>query len=118
VLSPADAWNVLAVLLYRGKPCWKGRHPDHSPASILGHEACFFGLQSWSSDLRPRALDKAPRNRFLRIALSRSSAQHYYDIGPISAVDIGDQFEGKFTSIMACTSQFSDQEAGKVPGTR
>ena len=28
-------------------------------------------------------------------------------------VDIGDQFEGKFNSIMAYKSQFSDQEAGK-----
>ena len=28
-------------------------------------------------------------------------------------VDIGDQFKGKFDSIMAYTSQFSDQEAGK-----
>jgi hypothetical protein len=28
-------------------------------------------------------------------------------------VDISDQFEGKFRSIMAYKSQFSDQEAGK-----
>jgi LmbE family N-acetylglucosaminyl deacetylase len=37
----------------------------------------------------------------------------YYDIRPTFVVDIGAQFEGKFASILAYTSQFSDQEAGK-----
>jgi LmbE family N-acetylglucosaminyl deacetylase len=37
----------------------------------------------------------------------------YYDIRPTFVVDISDQFEGKFRSIMAYKSQFSDQEAGK-----
>ena len=37
----------------------------------------------------------------------------YYDVRPTFVVDISDQFEGKFASIMAYKSQFSDQEAGK-----
>ncbi len=37
----------------------------------------------------------------------------YYDIRPTFVVDITDQFEGKFASILAYKSQFSDQEAGK-----
>ena len=37
----------------------------------------------------------------------------YYDIRPSFVVDISEQFEGKFASIMAYKTQFSDQEAGK-----
>ena len=37
----------------------------------------------------------------------------YYDVRPTFVVDIGEQFEGKFASIVAYKSQFSDQEAGK-----
>ena len=37
----------------------------------------------------------------------------YYDIRPSFVVDIGDQFEGTFSSILAYKSQFSDQEAGQ-----
>jgi N-acetylglucosamine malate deacetylase 1 len=37
----------------------------------------------------------------------------YYDIRPSFVVDIGEQFEGKFASILAYKSQFSDQAAGK-----
>jgi N-acetylglucosamine malate deacetylase 1 len=37
----------------------------------------------------------------------------YYDVRPTFVVDISAQFAGKFASIMAYKSQFSDQEAGK-----
>lgn len=37
----------------------------------------------------------------------------YYDIRPSFVVDISDQFEARFESLMAYKSQFSDQEAGK-----
>jgi N-acetylglucosamine malate deacetylase 1 len=37
----------------------------------------------------------------------------YYDVRPTFVVDISGQFEQKFASILAYTSQFSDQEAGK-----
>ena len=37
----------------------------------------------------------------------------YYDVRPTFVVDISEQFEAKFASIMAYKSQFSDQEAGK-----
>ena len=37
----------------------------------------------------------------------------YYDIRPTFVIDIGEQFEGKFASILAYKSQFSDQAAGK-----
>ena len=36
----------------------------------------------------------------------------YYDIRPTFVVDITDQFEARFESLMAYKSQFSDQEAG------
>ena len=37
----------------------------------------------------------------------------YYDIRPTFVVDITDQFEARFESLMAYKSQFSDQQAGK-----
>jgi N-acetylglucosamine malate deacetylase 1 len=99
-------------------PYWKGRHPDHYTASLLGYEACFLaGLAKL--DLRPHASNlgtvgtqvgnSLPPHRPFKIIY----ATLYYDIRPTFVVDITDQFEGKFASIMAYTSQFSDQEAGK-----
>lgn len=37
----------------------------------------------------------------------------YYDVRPTFVVDITDQFEARFESLMAYKTQFSDQEAGK-----
>jgi hypothetical protein len=37
----------------------------------------------------------------------------YYDVRPTFVVDIGDQFETRFRSLMAYKTQFSDQEVGK-----
>jgi N-acetylglucosamine malate deacetylase 1 len=86
-------------------PYWKGRHPDHYTASVLGYEACFLAglakLALGSSSLAP--------HRPFKIIY----ATLYYDIRPSFVVDIGEQFEGKFASILAYKSQFSDQEAGK-----
>ena len=83
-------------------PYWKGRHPDHYTASILGYESCFLaGLAKLDRSLAP--------HRPYKIIY----ATLYYDIRPTFVVDISDQFEGKFASILAYKSQFSDQDAGK-----
>jgi len=37
----------------------------------------------------------------------------YYDVRPTFVVDITEQFEARFASVMAYKTQFSDQEAGK-----
>jgi N-acetylglucosamine malate deacetylase 1 len=98
-------------------PYWKGRHPDHYTASVLGYEACFLaGLKKLdlSSPLSARTsasgenASLAPHRPFKIIY-----ATLYYDIRPTFVVDISEQFEGKFASILAYKSQFSDQEAGK-----
>jgi bacillithiol biosynthesis deacetylase BshB1 len=94
-------------------PYWKGRHPDHYTASLLGYEACFLaGL----SKLNPSATvsaatdtTKLPPHRPFKIIY----ATLYYDVRPSFVVDITQQFEQKFSSILAYKSQFSDQEAGK-----
>jgi len=90
-------------------PYWKGRHPDHYTASILGYEACFLaGLAKL--DLGPQISDlKLAPHRPFKIVY----ATLYYDVRPSFVVDISDQFEGKFASILAYKSQFSDQDAGK-----
>jgi N-acetylglucosamine malate deacetylase 1 len=86
-------------------PYWKGRHPDHYTCSVLGYEACFLaGL----AKLDPGATSLPPHRPFKIIY-----ATLYYDIRPTFVVDISDQFEGKFASIMAYKTQFSDQAAGK-----
>jgi bacillithiol biosynthesis deacetylase BshB1 len=91
-------------------PYWKGRHPDHYTASVLGYEACFLaGLAKLDlSSQRSNADNLAPYRPFKIIY-----ATLYYDIRPSFVVDISEQFEGKFASIMAYKSQFSDQAAGK-----
>jgi bacillithiol biosynthesis deacetylase BshB1 len=104
-------------------PYWKGRHPDHYTASVLGYEACFLaGLAKLDpqkalsalhsafsqSDSGPHTSNLAPHRPFKIIY-----ATLYYDIRPSFVVDISEQFEAKFASILAYQSQFSDQEAGK-----
>jgi len=113
-------------------PYWKGRHPDHYTASQLGYEACFLaGLAKLDVE---RALG-SPDSSFSQVASAVASvvageeqavnhllphrpfkivyATLYFDIRPTFVVDITDQFEARFESLMAYKSQFSDQEAGK-----
>jgi len=99
-------------------PYWKGRHPDHYTASVLGYEACFLaGLAKLAVSHQPSAAsrgiskqkDSLPPHRPFKIVY----ATLYYDIRPSFVVDISQQFEAKFASILAYRSQFSDQEAGK-----
>jgi N-acetylglucosamine malate deacetylase 1 len=83
-------------------PYWKGRHPDHYTCSVLGYEACFLaGLAKLDSSFTA--------HRPFKIIY----ATLYYDVRPTFVVDISQQFEQKFASILAYKSQFSDQEAGK-----
>jgi bacillithiol biosynthesis deacetylase BshB1 len=100
-------------------PYWKGRHPDHYTASILGYEACFLaGLAKLDVELalsiQPSALSQetaasAIPHRPFKIVY----ATIYYDVRPTFVVDITEQFETRLQSLMAYKSQFSDQEAGK-----
>jgi bacillithiol biosynthesis deacetylase BshB1 len=101
-------------------PYWKGRHPDHYTASLLGYEACFLaGLAKLALSSQPSAIGQtnsgvnkgeslAPHRPFKIIY-----ATLYYRVRPTFVVEIGEQFEQKFASIMAYKSQFSDQEEGK-----
>jgi N-acetylglucosamine malate deacetylase 1 len=97
-------------------PYWKGRHPDHYTCSTLGYEACFLaglaklgvrGLGSGASH-NDDTSTLAPHRPFKIVY-----ATLYYDVRPTFVVDISDQFEEKFASILAYKSQFGDQEAGK-----
>jgi LmbE family N-acetylglucosaminyl deacetylase len=117
-------------------PYWEGRHPDHYTASKLGYEACFLaGLAKLDID---RAA-QSERAAFSQVASAVASvaagekqvssgassalAPHrpfkityatlYHDVRPTFVVDITDQFEARFDSLMAYKSQFSDQQAGK-----
>ena len=104
-------------------PYWQGRHPDHYTTSTLCYEACFLAglakLEIGVSDLskidRPSQLqaalevDEAGPHRPFKIIY----ATLYYDVRPTFVVDITEQFEERFQSLMAYKSQFSDQEAGR-----
>jgi bacillithiol biosynthesis deacetylase BshB1 len=105
-------------------PYWKGRHPDHYTASVLGYEACFLaGLAKLDPEKALSSQPSAVSQNTRRSDVTASLPPHrpfkiiyatlYYDIRPTFVVDIGEQFEGKFASILAYKSQFSDQEAGK-----
>src|SRR5690349_15722305 len=112
-------------------PYWEGRHPDHYTASKLGYEACFLaGLAKLDLE-RPLSTQ---HSAFSQVASAVASvvageeqkhgllAPHrpfkiiyatlYYDIRPTFVVDISEQFEARFESLMAYKSQFNDQEAG------
>ncbi len=91
-------------------PYWKGRHPDHYTASILGYEACFLaGLSKLALTRQGRIDDPLLPYRPFKIIY----ATLYYDVRPTFVVDITDQFEARFQSLMAYRSQFADQSAGK-----
>jgi len=93
-------------------PYWKGRHPDHYTASKLGYEACFLaGLAKLAIGHEPSAVGSeqpSPHRPFKIIY-----ATLYHDVRPTFVVDISEQFEARFESLMAYKSQFSDQDAGK-----
>src|SRR3954469_10697842 len=93
-------------------PYKKGRHPDHYEASKLGYEACFLaGLSK---------LEVPPADAHLEIAPSDSTqskfeiqfeltahrpfkiiyASLYYDVRPTFVVDITDQYDRRFESLM------------------
>ena len=91
-------------------PYWKGRHPDHYTASTLGYEACFLaGLKKLDVNEGGRQDAGATPHRPFKIIY----ATLYYDVRPTFVVDITEQFEARFASLMAYKTQFSDQEAGK-----
>ena len=125
-------------------PYWKGRHPDHYTASVLGYEACFLaglakldpqtGLGARSSatiesDRLHRDSEKSLADDGVRAGAPQDSRREagatphrpfkiiyatlYYDVRPTFVVDISEQFEGKFASILAYKSQFTDQSAGQ-----
>src|ERR1700733_9477563 len=103
-------------------PYWKGRHPDHYTASILGYEACFLaglaklnpkqildgGSSADAKEAAPIAGGLAPHRPFKIIY-----ATLYYDVRPTFVVDITEQFEERLQSLLAYKSQFDDQETGK-----
>jgi bacillithiol biosynthesis deacetylase BshB1 len=111
-------------------PYWKGRHPDHYTASILGYEACFLaGLAKLDVDVA-RAPSPASATSTPRAGRPQDSRQDagatlphrpfkiiyatlYYDVRPTFVVDITEQFEVRLQALMAYKSQFSDQEAGR-----
>ena len=89
-------------------PYWQGRHPDHYTASILGYEASFLaGLGKLALDTLGNSGELPPHRPFKIIYASL-----YHDVRPTFVVDITDQFEARFESLMAYKSQFSDQQAG------
>jgi bacillithiol biosynthesis deacetylase BshB1 len=112
-------------------PYWKGRHPDHYTASVLGYEACFLaGL----AKLDTSGVNQAGFEESLGLRAERPQGSQpdtgatplpphrpfkiiyatlYYDVRPTFVVDIGEQFAGKLASILAYKTQFSDQEVGK-----
>ena len=100
-------------------PYWEGRHPDHYTASVLGYEAAFLsGLTKLAVNPQPSAVGGQPSPMSDPGALPPHRpfkiiyASLYRDVRPSFVVDITDQFESRFASLMAYKTQFSDQQAG------
>jgi bacillithiol biosynthesis deacetylase BshB1 len=93
-------------------PYWKGRHPDHYTASLLGYEACFLaGLAKL--EVSATAVDAGAGKLLPHRPFKIIYATLYYDVRPTFVVDVTELFEMRFQALMAYKSQFSDQEAGK-----
>ena len=82
-------------------PYWEARHPDHATTSPLGYEAAFL------AGLTKLDLGAPPHRPFKIIYASL-----YADVRPSFVVDISEQFETRFASLMAYKSQYEDQQAG------
>jgi len=108
-------------------PFWEGRHPDHYTASVLGYEAAFLsGLVKLAVSHQPSAVNSQVSSPSSQAADRRSVdeglaphrpfkiiyASLYRDVRPSFVVDISEQFEVRFRSLMAYKSQFADQQAG------
>ena len=104
-------------------PYWEGRHPDHYTASILGYEAAFLaGLAKLDFSRQPSAVSGQSSDTIVAGEDAGATLAHrpfkiiyatlYRDVRPTFVVDITDQFEIRFASLMAYRSQFTDQQAG------
>lgn len=94
-------------------PYWEGRHPDHYTASVLGYEAAFLsGLAKIAVSHPPSAIGESGDNLAPHRPFKIIYASLYRDVRPTFVVDITDQFETRFASLMAYKSQFTDQQAG------
>lgn len=95
-------------------PYWKGRHPDHYTASVLGYEAAFLaglkklGSTPGSGEAGGEAISQLPPHRPFKIIY----ASLYDDVRPSFVVDITNQFETRFQALLAYKSQYTDQSAG------
>ncbi|MBV8206893.1 MAG: bacillithiol biosynthesis deacetylase BshB1 [Acidobacteria bacterium] len=105
-------------------PYGKGRHPDHYTASKLGYEACFLaGLKKLDFGALELNLESARSTPVKFSPVEAAAAQPhrpfkiiyaslYYDVRPTFVVEITDQFERRFQSLMAYASQYEDQAEG------
>src|SRR5205823_6470704 len=106
-------------------PYEKGRHPDHYNTSKLGYEACFLAglsklevppvdahLEIAPSDSTPSKFDIQKFEISAHRPFKIIYASLYYDVRPTFVVDITDQFDRRFESLMAYRSQYKDQQAG------
>jgi len=108
-------------------PYWEGRHPDHYTASVLGYEAAFLaglkkldlslqfpapGSQSQPGSGNSSAVIEGKEHLSPHRPFKIIYASLYRDVRPTFVVDISNQFEARFASLMAYKSQFTDQDAG------
>jgi LmbE family N-acetylglucosaminyl deacetylase len=103
-------------------PYWKGRHPDHYTASKLGYEAAFLaGLKKLATPEEVNVEVVAGEQSKVKNQKSKAEphrpfkilcASLYYDVRPTFVVDITDQFEARFQSLMAYRSQYEDHSEG------
>lgn len=81
-------------------PYWEGRHPDHYTTGQIGYEACFYaGLAKLPLKGKPHRPHKIIY-----------STLYVPSLRPSFVVDITAQFEKKVKSVLAYSSQFSDEE--------
>ena len=81
-------------------PYWKGRHPDHYTAGLIGYEACFLaGLSRLPLEGKPHRPHKIIY-----------ASLYVPSLRPTFVVDVTRQFEKKLRAILCYSSQFSSRQ--------
>jgi N-acetylglucosamine malate deacetylase 1 len=105
VVEVLRRWRPRVLIL----PYWTGRHPDHYRSSTLGYEAAFLsGLARCETRSTVDGSVQEAQRPYKIVYASL-----YADVRPSFVVDITPFIETRHQALMAYTSQYGNQAAGK-----
>jgi len=122
-LDVAPALGTQHSAFSQGKTADVGATVDTNVSASVGTSASAIVGTGEESTVEGHGFSRAERNPEAAALAAGGLSAHrpfkiiyatlYYDVRPTFVVDITDQFENRFQSLIAYKSQFTDQEAGK-----